>query len=76
MTLCDILQFMSGASKMPGAGFECTPSLHFTDAMRLPSSSTCDLSITFSRSYSQLNYDDFKTKMYETIFGSCGFGSA
>ena len=73
MALCDILQFMSGTSEMLGAGFECTPSLHFTDAMRLPSSSTCDLSI---RSYSQLNYDDCKSKMYEAIIGICDFGSA
>jgi len=75
VALSDILQFMSGASRMPAAGFDCIPSLHFTDAMRLPSSSTCDLSITFPRSYSLLAYDDFKMKMHDAVFGSCGFGA-
>ena len=49
--LSDILQFVSGSSKLPASGFYNTPKISFTDEECLPRASTCDLSITFSRSW-------------------------
>ena len=49
----DILQFVTGSTKIPAAGFTGVPYVAFTDLPGLPTSS-CDLNITFSRSYGQL----------------------
>lgn len=70
----DIVHFMSGSSKLPAAGFNCQPSIHFTDDPCLPKASTCEISITFPRSFDLLCYEDFKEKMDMCICNSFGFG--
>ena len=74
VSLGDILQFMSGCSKLPAAGFNSTPSICFTDDVCLPRVSTCALTVTFPRSLGLLSYDEFKNKMDMCIRNSCGFG--
>ena len=74
ISLSDVLHFLSGSTKLPAAGFDRTPSIHFTDDERLPQTSTCDLSITFPRSYSKLSVEGFKNKMDMAIRNSFGFG--
>ena len=71
----DILQFFSGASKIPAIGFDSTPKLCFTSEECLPRVSTCDLSITFSRSMGLLSFQKFAETMDMCIQGSFGFGS-
>lgn len=71
----EVLKFFSGSSKMPATGFNGTPKIFFCNEERLPSVSTCDLSITFPRSMGLLSYEDFKTKMSDCILGSYGFGN-
>ena len=63
VSLGDILQFVSGSTKLPAAGFNCTPKVCFTDELCLPRASTCDLSITFPRLFGSVTYKDFKEKM-------------
>ena len=75
MTLADILHFMCGATKLPASGFNTTPKIHFTDELTLPRASTCDLSITFPRSYGHLTYSEFKSKLDMCIMDSFGFGN-
>ncbi len=75
VTLEEVLKFISGSSRLPGTGFDKSPSIHFTDEERLPTVSTCDVSITFPRQMGLLTYEDFKSKMDFYILGSCGFGS-
>ena len=43
----EILKFFTGSSKIPATGFDGTPKIYFCNEDRLPSVSTCDLSITF-----------------------------
>ena len=74
VSLGDILQFFSGSTKLPAAGFNCTPKIYFTDELCLPRASTCDLSITFPRSFGSLSYEDFKAKMNMCVCDSFGFG--
>ena len=69
-----LLLFIAGCSKLPAAGFHSTPMIKFTDEKCLPYSSTCDLSITFSRSFGHLTYTMFKVKMDMSIDNSFGFG--
>ena len=75
VTLGDILEFLSGARKLPATGFPKNPSVHFCSGDRLPKASTCDVSITFSRGMGLLQYEQFKEKMDLCILGSYGFGS-
>lgn len=75
VSLQDILKFFSASAKMPATGFDRTPKINFCEADRLPSASTCDLSIIFSRLMGLLQYDQFKTKMDDCIHGSYGFGN-
>ena len=74
VSLDDILHFISGSSKLPAAGFPRVPSVHFTDTNNLPTTSTCDVSITFPRCFDQLSYEKFKEVMDLCILNSCGFG--
>ena len=41
--LGDILEFVSGASKISPSGFPKNPSIEFCDDDRLPKASTCDV---------------------------------
>ena len=50
MSLESILQFFSGASKLPATGFDETPKITFTSENVLPYTSTCALKVTFPRS--------------------------
>lgn len=74
VSVSDIIHFMSGSSRLPAAGFNNTPSIHFMDDTCLPKASTCDISITFPRSYGFLSYEEFKEKMDMCICDSFGFG--
>ena len=73
--LGDILEFVSGASKIPPSGFPKNPSIKFCDDDRLPKASTCDVSITFPRKLGLLQFDQFKEMLDLSILGSCGFGN-
>ena len=73
--LGDILEFVSGASKIPPSGFPRNPSIRFCDDDRLATASTCDVSITFPRKLGWLQFDQFKETMDLCILGSCGFGN-
>ena len=75
VTLGDVLQFLSGASKIPAMGFDTTPKIRFTNEKCLPRVSICDLCITFPREMGLVNYADFKERMDLCILGSFGFGS-
>ena len=75
VSLGNILQFFSGANKLPATGFDTVPKIYFTNDECLPCASTCALSITFPRSLGLLSYDDFQEKMDMCILGSFGFGS-
>ena len=55
VTLQCILQFITGSSRIPATGFEDIPSIRFTDDERLPTVSTCAMSVTFSRSMGLLS---------------------
>ena len=54
MSLANVIHFFSGADKLPATGFTTTPSIQFIDMEMLPKSSTCDLSITYPRSFGLL----------------------
>ena len=75
MFLLVTYHFVSGASKLPAAGFNVQPSIKLTDVSGLPRSSTCDVSITFPRCYGHLPSSEFKHKMDMCILDSFGFGT-
>ena len=54
--------------------FPRVPSVYFTDDNNLPTTSTCDVSITFPKCFDQLSYEKFKEVMNLCILNSCGFG--
>ena len=66
--------FFTGLSKVPATGFDCVPKIKFIDGNRLPTASTCELSITFPREMASLTVDEFKEKMDFCIHGSHGYG--
>lgn len=76
VSIADILNFVSGASRLPATGFDKTPSVYFTDDCCLPKASTCDLSITFSRSLiGLLSTEQFKERMDMAISNTFDFGT-
>lgn len=75
VSLENILQFFSGASKLPATGLDGNPIISFTSQDCLPYVSTCGLCIFFPRSIGCLSYDDFQDKMDLCILGSFGFGT-
>ena len=75
MQVGDVLQFLSGAARLPSTGFETNPKIRFCDEDCLPRVSTCDISITFSRKMGQLSYNQFKQRMDMCIRECFGFGS-
>ncbi len=76
VTLPHILQFLTGSSKIPAAGFSKDPMIRFTnDQDRLPFVSTCDIAITFPRCMGHLRVDEFRERMDFCILGSVGFGN-
>ena len=75
VSLSDVLYFMTGSSRIPAAGFNEVPSIIFVNDNCLPVASTCDLSITFSRKYGFLTYEQFREKLDFSIENSPGYGS-
>ena len=55
---------------------EMVPTIDFMDANLLPTVSTCGLTITFPRSFAQVSFDEFRSKMDLCILESQGFGNA
>ena len=74
-SVSDILKFLTGSDKYPATGFETSPKIYFTGRRCLPLTSTCALTITFSRSWGLLQYPVFVEKMQEILHNSWGFGS-
>ena len=74
VSLGDILQFVSGSSKIPAAGLPTIPSIHFTDEKCLPQASTCGISITFPRALPLPMYEQFKERLKLCMCGSFGIG--
>ena len=66
-SLADILQFLTGANKLPATGLDKTPIIKFSC---LPLASSCELSITFSRAWGVLQYKKFVEKMEYAILNS------
>ncbi len=50
VSLSDILQFLSGSTKIPACGFDNIPCIHFTNDECFPRVSTCDLTLTLIHS--------------------------
>ena len=69
--LGDILEFVSGASKIPPSGFPTNPSIKFCGDDRLPKVSTCDVLHSHGTWFHQL-----KETVDLSILGSCELGSA
>jgi hypothetical protein len=74
VSLADVLKFMTGSRTIPAIGFNDIPSILFINGLGLPTASTCDLSITFSREYGKFTYKQFKEKFNFAIQNSPGFG--
>lgn len=74
MSVGDVLQFFTGSTKVPATGFDGIPKIKFIAEDRLPTASTCELSITFSRKMASFTVEEFKDKMDFCILGSHGFG--
>ena len=49
MSIGDVLQIFTGSAKVPATGFDGIPKTKLIVEDRLPTASTCELSITFSR---------------------------
>ncbi len=75
VTTAEIVQFLSGATRIPAIGFDTTPKVRFTDEECLPRVSTCDVAITFPRSMGLMRFDKFCEILDMCIKGSFGFGS-
>jgi len=75
VTLLDLLQFITGADRLPPLGFHKSISVVFYDmtAQRhYPSVSTCDLSIQLPRGFQCP--DEFQCLLEEAVLGAHGFG--
>ena len=65
--LGDVLQFLTGAKRIPASGFGTALKVKFTNEVKLPVVSTCDCSITFSRSWGTMDENKFKNRLSECI---------
>ena len=74
VSVSDVFHFLTGSTKIPVTGLYNIPRISFTNEDCLPRVSTCDLCLTFSRSWGQLTYNEFKEKMDMCISDSFGFG--
>ena len=59
VSLGKILQFFTGNSELPAAGFHTTPTINFTDDPCLPGATACDLSITFPQQYGFFTFEEY-----------------
>ena len=65
--------FLTGCDSIPPLGFNTSPTIEFTNEDQLPISSTCSLTLTFSRKI-KTEFNDFKEVMDFAVLGSEGFG--
>jgi len=75
VTLRDLLQFITGADKLPPLGFPKAITIRFYDMSsqrHYPTVSTCDLSIQLPRGF-QIP-DTFQCLLEEAVLGAHGFG--
>lgn len=76
VTFADLLVFVTGADCIPPLGFpvQCTVSFYSQEegSRRLPSSSTCALTLYLPRGVTEEN--DFRALMSDSLTGSYGFG--
>ena len=71
MSLEDILQFVTGTTRIPPMGFDKNPEIEFHNDT-LPSASTCLLKLYLPFADSSR---EFKRKVTFAIFNSIGFGN-
>ena len=71
--LTDVLVFWSGASTISSLGFDCDPSLHFSETDVYPTASTCTVSLVLPTRYYD-NYAEFKGKCIFAFLNHGGFG--
>ncbi len=64
--------FITGADQPPPTGFHKIPKLKFVGDNRFPEASTCALTLTISRHYTEYSY--FEEKMDFAILNGYGFG--
>ncbi len=75
VSLSDILQFQTGASRLPVCGLSTIVfRVLFSERDSYPYVSTCSNTITFSRNWGMLSFEEFKIKMDSSIKNSHGFG--
>ena len=74
-SLKDIMIFLTSCESVPPLGFSMNPTIDFTDEEQFPVSSTCSLTLTFSRK-TKTSFTDFKEIMDLTVLGSEGFSRA
>ncbi len=75
VTLSDMLQFQTGASKLPVCGLSTMVfAVHFSEEDRYPCVSTCTNTITFTRNWGMLHFEEFQNKMDSSIKNAQGFG--
>ena len=67
------MAFVTGESAVPVIGFDSTPKVRFTSEERLPSASTCSLSLTLPRGIDTM--EKFMEIMTTSIVGCHGFGN-
>jgi len=75
VTLRDLLQFITGADKIPPLGFPKNITVRFyekTSQHHYPTVSTCDLSIQLPRGFQCP--DTFQSLLEEAVLGAHGFG--
>ena len=73
ITLRDILIFVTGANQVPPMGFDQPLKIQFVEGHRLPSASTCSLTLHVPREI--IEYGNFKEKFTLSILGAHGFGN-
>ena len=71
MSLEDILQFVTGTTRVPPLGFDKKPEIEFSNDP-LPSASTCLLQLHLPLSQSSM---EFEKKCTFSIFNAIGFGN-
>ena len=73
MSLGDILIFITGVGEVPPMGFDRPLKIEFVCGKRLPSTSTCTLSLRLPREI--VDYGTFKERLSLSVLGAYGFGN-
>ena len=66
------MNFFSGATDVPPAGYEVDPTINFNGNNVYPTSSTCALQLTLPTLY--LNFESFKSALDTAFLMHRGFG--